>query len=156
MMIPIARHFILKCIEMFLKSPNEYMLELFKQEVARLHRKRKLIIENAPKVVPGQTKSVSDNISRQITNGPAAIAIDYVGKDFSKTPFNNQKKVSLINKESMLVGKKAASGIGKSPKDKSPFYADEPELADADNSKMSEVPLGSIEASIEHEAEGAV
>ena len=53
MMIPISRHFILKCVEMFLKSPNEYMQRLFRGQVEELYAHRKFLNENQPKVVVG-------------------------------------------------------------------------------------------------------
>lgn len=89
MMIPISRHFILKCLEMFLKTPNEEMQKLFKREVDELQARRRFLVDNAPRVINGQPiskKSVSDNISKQIPNGPNACAIDLVGKEYAKTP----------------------------------------------------------------------
>ena len=52
-MIPISRHFILKCVEMFLKSPNEYMQRLFRAQVEELYAHRKFLNDNQPKVVAG-------------------------------------------------------------------------------------------------------
>ena len=113
-MIPISRHFILKCVEMFLKSPNEYMQRLFRGQVEELYAHRKFLNENQPKVVVGQSitkNTVSDHISKQISNGPTAIAIDFVGKDYAKTPMIYHQKILKLGRSGHQLIKKPASAI---------------------------------------------
>jgi hypothetical protein len=137
-MTPISRHFILKCMEMFLKIPNEYMQKLFRQEVEELKKRRKLIEQNAPRVVAGRSitnNSVSDHIATKLPNGPTACAVDLIGKEYSKTPNVNSPLALTINMDKKAVSLNKAQN-------------EEIRLGlKGQGSVMSEVPLGSIDAS---------
>lgn len=86
-LIPNSRHFIIKCMVSFLKTPNEHMINLHNEEIRELARERQLKIDNAPKIVTGKSitnNSISDEISVRIPNGPCAFAIDVAATNLSR------------------------------------------------------------------------
>lgn len=48
--IPNSRHFIIKCIRSFLKTPNEHLIRLYEDQIAALEHKLKEEREKFPKV----------------------------------------------------------------------------------------------------------
>ena len=78
--IPISRHFILKCLNSFLKTPNEELLQIYKEH-EREERKKENELKKI-RIVKGKgclnNVYEEDSHTHSIPNGPTACAIDLV------------------------------------------------------------------------------